>query len=322
VPRDNAGEASFGPVKTDKNLRVYVAHSNSYNLKSEVLIYQAPLAIGAAPVKTLTGAIPVLGGGQIVLTHAAGVAPTDHGEFLWISEPANHRVIRVRNPLSATPVVDVILGQQTLEQSNSATPPHCNRGVLPPSPAAALNVLCFPGAISLDRKGNLFVSDHFIELAGNFRLLMFPPIAAPAATALRMPAAAKAFPNTGARTHATFEPAFDSQNRMVVGFNPYIGPRFLSFYSDPTAVNPANRFDPAFSQPDGQFKDFYGWPVGMTSMRTTICTPTMPIASCSSIGSRSPASGRSPSLRPMAVRSCTATARSRSAGPRCRACAR
>jgi hypothetical protein len=170
----------------------------------------------------------------------------------------------VRGPLTATPIVDVILGQQTLTQSNSPTPPLCNRGALPPTPAAGLNMLCFPGAISLDRKGNLFVSDHFIELAGNFRLLMFPPIPAQATAALRMPAAVKAFPSTTTRTHAVFETAFDSQNRMVVGFNPYIGPRFLSFYSDPTAVNPKNPFDPAFSQADGLFKDFYGWPVGMT----------------------------------------------------------
>ena len=101
-------------------------------------------------------------------------------------------------------------------------------------------------------------------MRGNFRLLMFPPFGLPPATPLLSAERAESVSAYSDGYHATFETAFDSKNRMVVGYNPYAGPRFISFYSDPNAVNPQNPFDPAYSKPDGAFKDFYGWPVGMT----------------------------------------------------------
>ena len=36
-----------------------------------------------------------------------------------------------------------------------------------------MEVLCYPGALSIDRRGNLFVSDHTLEVNGNRRLLVF-----------------------------------------------------------------------------------------------------------------------------------------------------
>jgi subtilase family serine protease len=62
----------------------------------------------------------------------------------------------------------------------------------------------------------------------------------------------------------TFEPAFDSANRMVVGINPYSGHRFVDYYDDPTARNAADPRDPEFARPNGQLRDFYGWPVAAT----------------------------------------------------------
>ena len=35
------------------------------------------------------------------------------------------------------------------------------------------------------------------------------------------------------RQTATWEPAFDSTNRMVVGYNSYMAPRFVGYYDDP-----------------------------------------------------------------------------------------
>ena len=96
MPDDRCGEPSFGQVKTDKDLRVWVTHTNSFNKKSEVRHLPGTAGDRAAPIKVLRGAIPVLGGGTITLTHAFGIAPTDHSEYLWISEPDNHRVLRVR----------------------------------------------------------------------------------------------------------------------------------------------------------------------------------------------------------------------------------
>ena len=54
----------------------------------------------------------------------------------------------------------------------------CNRGLIPPpnqptTLVAAEDMLCHPGALSLDRLGNLYVSDHGPEVEGNWRLLMF-----------------------------------------------------------------------------------------------------------------------------------------------------
>jgi hypothetical protein len=259
VPDARAGQPEFGELKVDKDLRVWVTHTNEGAQNSEVRLYQAPLVTGAQPIKILH-TLPVLGGGSITLTSAYGIAPTDHSEYLWISEPVRHRVIRVRGPLSNQPVVDVILGQMNYDGGEQ-----CNLGVQAPSPVAANAYLCFPGAIALDRKGNLFVSDHFYELRGNHRLLMFEPIAPPPDFAAILRGASKAFPpDEQGRWHMTFEPAFDSQNRMVVGFNPYSGQRFLKFYSDPAAFNPSNPFDPSYARADGEFYDFYGWPVGMT----------------------------------------------------------
>ena len=95
--------------------------------------------------------LPVLGTTEVVTlgSYVSGIAPVGNGEFLWITDSDNHRVLRIRDPLT-NPIVDVILGQ---------TDPYgveCNRG-LSESPSA--DTLCFPGALSLGRHGNLYVSD-------------------------------------------------------------------------------------------------------------------------------------------------------------------
>lgn len=257
-------DPQFTQVKSDNSNRVWAVKG------SQILVYQAPLNIGSTPIKTITSPINALGGGQVTLSadgSVRGIAVSPDGNFLWISEPSNSRVLRVRDPLT-TPVVDVVLGQTDLVGNQ------CNRGVVPPPSSgtpltADLTMLCWPGALSIDRRGNLYVSDHVIESAGNFRLLMFanalfPPT--PSAI-IFAPTATKEFPRamgTNTQSHATFEVAFDGLNRMVTGYNPYLGPRFPEFYNDPTRVNPSNPSDPTYALPDGTFKDFYGWAVAAT----------------------------------------------------------
>lgn len=51
---------------------------------------------------------------------------------------------------------------------------------------------------------------------------------------------------------------------MVTGYNPYLGPRFIHYYLNPTSVNPNDPTDPNYAIPDGQFNDFYGWLFGIT----------------------------------------------------------
>ena len=218
-------------------------------------VYDLPLHDLSAPVATLwlkRNAYPVLGSDATVQLgeYLWGVAPVDGGRFVWISDTDNHRVVRIRNPLTA-PEVDVILGQSN-HRGNT-----CNRGG--GESAADDDTLCYPGALSIDRRGNLYVSDHALEIQGNKRLLMYKADSIPednAAAVFGVPA------NKQFRTHgqsgdnltvdvfepwdvidrrlgrvplkaATWEPAFDSTNRMVVGYNMYAGGRFVGVYDDP-----------------------------------------------------------------------------------------
>ncbi len=254
----------YGQIQTDLDNRIWVEK------QTEIQVYQTPVVTGQLPVKVITSPINILGGGQLTFNQVHGLAPTSHGEYLWLAETDSHRVFRVKDPLT-NPVVDVILGQTTL------TGNQCNRGAVPApntgtTQSADRTMLCFPGALSIDKLGNLYVSDHWLEANGNWRLLMFSPTLFPdnPTSVLFAPLATKEFPrkvstipNPYAYDHATFGVAFDSTNKMVTGYNPYRGKRFIEYYNNPTAFNAANPSDPNYAVPSGQFNDFYGWAVAM-----------------------------------------------------------
>ncbi len=228
---------------------------------NKIMIYLAPLSSGDTPTKTISSA-NVLGGGTINFASSnqqiSGIAVDPTGNFLWVSQDNSHRVLRIRNPLSSTPIVDVILGQPNLDSK------YCNQD--PNNPAntdryaspgtASSNTLCYPGALGIDKLGNLYVSDHFHEIAGNKRLLMFSSTTFPdnPATVVFAPAATKEFP--ASQRFATWEPAFDSTNRMVVGYNPYAGrPKRVDYFNNPTGSS---------TTPNGQLNDFDAWPIAAT----------------------------------------------------------
>lgn len=259
----------YTQIKSDANNRVWAARGSQGN-PIEVDVWQAPVSTGQAPIKTLSNTFQVAGGGTITLNEVTGLAPTADGEFLWLSDSYTNRVVRVRNPLT-NPVVDVVLGQ------TSITGTQCNKGQMPGAGAgtgqvADITMLCRPGALGIDKLGNLYVSDTSLETEGNFRMLMFASSLFPAAPASVFfdPAATKEFPRAGYGVttnnvpHGYFEPAFDSQNHMVVGGNPYLNPRFPDYYLNPTKVNASNPSDPNYAIPDGKLTDFYGWPVAST----------------------------------------------------------
>ena len=160
----------------------------------------------------LPNTIPLLGGGTIDLDDPGlpskviwGMAASPDGAFLWLSQAHGHRVVRVRDPLT-NPVVDVVLGQP------AATELACNQGGL-----RALDTLCEPGAMALDRDGNLYVSDHSLEIVGNRRLLRFEAsLFSNLSTTLFAP-----FASQELNSNATWEPAFDDAGHMVIGYNPY-----------------------------------------------------------------------------------------------------
>ena len=106
----------------------------------------------------------------------------------------------------------------------------------------------------MDRFGNLFVSDNSLEYGGNNRLLVFDTSLIPTnnASSIFAPAASKIFPNI-----APWQPAFDSQNRMFVGYNGLDRPehRFISVYNNPLGSS---------TTPDAFLNDFFSHPFSLT----------------------------------------------------------
>ena len=255
-------ETCCGQIKVDGAGKLWVLGTD---VTRYINVYQLPLTTHSVPIKTIAmeeATFPVLGTHKRVTLgrYIRGVAPVGNGEAIWISDSHNHRVLRLRNPLT-NPVVDVILGQRNSAETKCNRRAHIHpwdrRQEVVGAPQD--DMLCFPGALSIDRLGNLFVSDHSLEIAGNWRLLVYPPHVTPVGnlSTIYAPAATRAISELGAvegryfapgweprrvrdvsgirrnEAVATWEPAFDSTNRMVVGFNGWFGPRFVASYDDP-----------------------------------------------------------------------------------------
>lgn len=251
-----------GRVKVDEAERLWVLGREGIDY---IDVYRLPLTEYSVPLHTIwkqQATFPILGMDDLITLgpRIFGIAPVGNGEFLWLADTDNHRVLRIRDPLT-NPVVDVILGQE------GSTGNQCNRGRFHPGVRSEISlyshgdVLCSPGALSIDRRGNLYVSDHSLEVAGNHRLLVFSQelipltnseaIFAPHATKIfidsvrneynlwardlehHMIIAITSLPDWASIVAAVWEPAFDSTNRMVVGYNAYRGPRFVGVYDDP-----------------------------------------------------------------------------------------
>lgn len=227
-------------LKADNAGHLWVYGNNSHGYPYRVLVYDFPLTPGETPSKVIQGSIATLDGGSINLNWIGwGIAPSADGSHLWLSQKDPNRVIRIRDPLGANPKVDAILGQT----SNSAIV--CN--------TTSPNGLCNPGAVSFDKQGNLFVSDSSLELAGSRRLLVFrsQDLSTGNISMIYAPAAFKVFPGI-----STWEPSFDANNRMIVGFNPFndANPEkgwFPAIYNnplDPNSLTPSFYLNDYFSQ--------------------------------------------------------------------------
>ena len=250
-----------GRIKVDDAGRLWALGFEGISLLD---VYQLPLTEHSAPLHTIftqEAEFPILGQKFIIKLgrRIFGIAPVGSGEFVWLSDTDNHRVLRIRDPLT-NPVVDAILGQQT------AFANECNAGRIGEADWDALsageykNLLCYPGALSIDRLGNLYVSDHSLEVSGNRRLLVFEKDYLPTdnTSVLLGRGASKAFTESlygfsslwvsaywereaviderlvlHGMSAGTWETAFDSTNRMVVGYNAYRGPRFVGVYDAP-----------------------------------------------------------------------------------------
>ena len=254
----------FGRLRSDGRGKLWTVKGGN-GPEAKILAFQLPLTTEESPVVTIAAPLPVLGGGTFTWTwwlYLGGIAYQPSCDCLWLSDSGYNRVFRIRE-VSTAPLVDIVLGQTNLSGI------HCNQGrdsddgyIHPISPSQ--DSLCHPGALSIDNAGNLWVADNNLEVRGNKRLLEFDAEVIPAnpATALFAIPASNVLgrggdftePYCSAVSHdpmcGPWEPAFDSQGRMVVGFNSYLGPRFPMVYHDPLVNRyPVGALGDLFSQP-------------------------------------------------------------------------
>jgi sugar lactone lactonase YvrE len=216
-----------------------------------VEIYNLPLTPWATAPASIVGPLPVLGGGTFTWGERLdGIATDPGGNFLWLSDPLNNRVFRVRNPLTS-PQVDIVLGQL----STSVT--GCNQGGTTGgycgscSKSASASSLYMPGALVMDHHGDLVVSDFSLECWGNQRILrwdagQFP--ATPSTCLFAIPAnevygrggdltsgygQCPSYGTASLSPCGPFQTAFRSDDQvMVVGQMGYNGARWpLAFYN-------------------------------------------------------------------------------------------
>lgn len=223
-----SGLPPYQRIRADNKNRLWVI-SNSI-----LRVFSLPLSNGKQNEKIILfdHSIPILGGGRISWKEDDEFTGLDFDSAgnLWLAQPDWSRVIRIRNPFDS-PQVDVILGQDSPDGS------YCNRL---PSQAhynlpdqiqgAADNTLCRPGAVRVDKNNDIWVSDYSLEYHGNKRLLKFNH---------------QKFENLGNSAFLglpadfvsaklpVWETAFDSKNRMALGFNGINIPAFPALYSDP-----------------------------------------------------------------------------------------
>jgi hypothetical protein len=220
---------AFGRIREDREGRLWAIRG------AQVLVYRLPLTTGAQPIATLSSPVPVAGGGAIAwdgLLAIGGVAPNRDGSAVWLADPRRNRVFRIRNPLTA-PVADVVLGQASPAGTD------CNQGAGSPSRVS----LCQPGSVTLDRKGNVWVSDAALEAVGNLRLLEYDAslFRGIGTTARFSVPASRVFGTNGSFTVpgcqdalcAAFDVALARHGELVVGLNGIFHGRFPLVYRDP-----------------------------------------------------------------------------------------
>ena len=104
-----------GRIKADAAGRLWVLDFEGLGY---IDVYQLPLTEHSVPIHTIwknDTDFPVLGtDDRITLGRRIfGIAPVGHGQFLWVADTDNHRVVRIRDPLT-NPVVDVGWDKRTL----------------------------------------------------------------------------------------------------------------------------------------------------------------------------------------------------------------
>lgn len=232
----------FGRMRADEQNNLWVVKGSlafEFGMFPEIQAYSIPLSSGQEPHTIITSPLPIKGGGEFAWDWSlilAGIDVQPSCDCLWLSDERNHRIFRINN-VTTMPTVDIILGQL------NASATECNQGRGRNSPSQ--DSLCNPGALAFDNDGNLFVADHNLEFDGNLRLLEWNSDILPAnpSSAIYGIPASRVFGRNNDFTEpdclyldpmcGPWEPTFNSQGNMVVGFNGYLGPRFPQIYGNP-----------------------------------------------------------------------------------------
>jgi hypothetical protein len=244
----SGNDNNYGRIATDKAGHLYVAHKNG---GPNIEIFDLPLTANETPsitieadnLKDLEG--DTVGGGGGDDLGAGGLYPSADGSYLWIAQPSVNRVVRIRNPLT-NPKVDIVLGQPDASSTTA------NQGLGSPT----LSTLYLPGSVVLDNYNNVYVSDSALEANGNGRMLEFDASTTTNSsntTTLFDPAADKTVIPIG---YQPFQPAFNSNNNMVVGYNSYA--HSATNHSIDYFTDIRNNQTPA-----GSFNDYYSMPYSM-----------------------------------------------------------
>lgn len=206
----------FNRIDADKMNNLWVAHGNTLEH------YSLPLTTGKMPDAVIrTQDFQFLGTGVSVgiSFEISDIAVDPQGNYLWLALPGKDRVIRVRKPLNLTGpyIIDAIIGGPSILPYSHAWGDSCASTV-----ANYPNALCFSGSVSVDKLGNLFISDTSLEFFGDHYLYRFDaskfPLNNTSLLVYNVGDASQKFTDV-----SNWQAAFNSQNKMVLGFAAYTG---------------------------------------------------------------------------------------------------
>jgi sugar lactone lactonase YvrE len=168
-----------GEITVDSSKK-YIWALNGFSGTCRIEAFSLPLPPPTSPeinpVAVVDSPLPVLGKSvKVSWTGLTGLTADPAGN-LWITDLGGNRVMRVRDPMGTQgigPIVDVVLGQP--DPGNGPVGTNCNGNgtTCPGGTQISASTLNYPSFLQFDHHGDLYVSDHWLEDGGNFRILRF-----------------------------------------------------------------------------------------------------------------------------------------------------
>lgn len=228
IPNDMGSRSAHAVDDMDRLWYVYIF--------GELVSYQLPLQSNSIPVSAHTKLYWADDPTSQVVVHTgqSAVSFDPFNKALWLSDHANHRLLRITNYneiATGKLLVDAVLGQPN-KTSNQCNITQQENWIASGPPSA--NTLCNPQFTKFDRMGNFYVVENTFECHGNNRIIMYEasdmrnistmfPLLSAKKVFVRKSLTEQASCN-GSLTGEPFSPvsiAFDSQNHMIVGNDGY-----------------------------------------------------------------------------------------------------